>query len=186
MKINSENAKRQRMIARQMKSGKSLVGLLAGIAVGSATSGCYCYPFIGPAGDPDQVAQRYGWVPQYISLPKGTGIQIGEYTQLQLPQRWAYKSRCKDGRCFLSVSVDGGWKEEFEVTEHINRMLKASGSDGIVGIKTVYISKPEVLIWPLRDDLALAVSEVDISGKVGERFTGFKLERWALLRKGVK
>ena len=40
MKISSENAKRQRMIARRMKSGKSLVGLLAGIAVGAAISGC--------------------------------------------------------------------------------------------------------------------------------------------------
>ena len=186
MKINFENAKRQRMIARQMKSGKSLVGLLAGIAVGSATSGCYCYPFIGPAGVPDQVAQRYGWVPQYISLPKGTGIQIGEYTQLQLPQRWAYKSRCKDGRCFLSVSVDGGWKEEFEVTEHINRMLKASGSDGIIGSGKEFQSKPEVSIWPLREDLAIAVDGVDILGKYGKRFTSFELRHWALLRKEVK
>ena len=40
MKINFENAKRQRMIARQMKSGKSLVGLLAGLAVGATISGC--------------------------------------------------------------------------------------------------------------------------------------------------
>ena len=40
MKINSENAKRQRMIARRMKSGKPLVGLLAGIAVSAAISGC--------------------------------------------------------------------------------------------------------------------------------------------------
>ena len=40
MKINSENAKRQRMIARRMKSGKPLVGLLAGIAVGATISGC--------------------------------------------------------------------------------------------------------------------------------------------------
>ena len=35
MKINSENAKRQRMIARRMKSGKPLAGLLAGIALGA-------------------------------------------------------------------------------------------------------------------------------------------------------
>ena len=40
MKINSENAKRQRMIVRRMKSGKTLVGLLAGIAVGATISGC--------------------------------------------------------------------------------------------------------------------------------------------------
>ena len=40
MKINSENAKRQRAIARRMKSGKSLVGLLAGLAVGAAMTGC--------------------------------------------------------------------------------------------------------------------------------------------------
>lgn len=40
MKISSENAKRQRMIARRMKSGKPLVGLLAGIAVSAAISGC--------------------------------------------------------------------------------------------------------------------------------------------------
>ena len=40
MKINSENAKRQRAIARRMKSGKPLVGLLAGIAVSAAISGC--------------------------------------------------------------------------------------------------------------------------------------------------
>ena len=40
MKINSENAKRQRMIARRMKSGKPLAGLLAGIAVSAAISGC--------------------------------------------------------------------------------------------------------------------------------------------------
>ena len=40
MKINSENAKRQRTIARRMKSGKSLVGLLAGLAVSAAISGC--------------------------------------------------------------------------------------------------------------------------------------------------
>ena len=40
MKINSESAKRQRMIVRRMKSGKTLVGLLAGLAVGAATSGC--------------------------------------------------------------------------------------------------------------------------------------------------
>ena len=40
MKINSENAKRQRMIARRMKSGKPLVGLLAGLAVSAAISGC--------------------------------------------------------------------------------------------------------------------------------------------------
>ena len=55
MKINSENAKRQRTIARRMKSGKSLVGLLAGLAVGSATSGCYpglVLVGIGRAGDP--------------------------------------------------------------------------------------------------------------------------------------
>ena len=40
MKINSENAKRQRTIARRMKSGKPLVGLLAGLAVGATISGC--------------------------------------------------------------------------------------------------------------------------------------------------
>ena len=40
MKINSENATRQRMIARKMKSGKHLVGLLAGLAVNAAISGC--------------------------------------------------------------------------------------------------------------------------------------------------
>ena len=40
MKINSENATRQRLIARRMKSGKHLVGLLAGIAVSAAISGC--------------------------------------------------------------------------------------------------------------------------------------------------
>ena len=40
MRINSENAKRQRTIARRMKSGKPLVGLLAGIAVSAAMSGC--------------------------------------------------------------------------------------------------------------------------------------------------
>ena len=40
MKINSENAKRQRAIARRMKSGKPLVGLLAGLAVGAAMTGC--------------------------------------------------------------------------------------------------------------------------------------------------
>ena len=40
MKINSEGAKRQRMIARRMKSGKPLVGLLAGLAVSAAISGC--------------------------------------------------------------------------------------------------------------------------------------------------
>ena len=40
MKINSENAKRQRLIVRRMKSGKTLVGLLAGLAVGTTISGC--------------------------------------------------------------------------------------------------------------------------------------------------
>ena len=40
MKINSESAKRQRMVTRRIKSGNSLVGLLAGLAVGAATSGC--------------------------------------------------------------------------------------------------------------------------------------------------
>ena len=40
MKINSENVKRQRMITRRMKSGKSLAGLLAGLAVSAAISGC--------------------------------------------------------------------------------------------------------------------------------------------------
>ena len=40
MKINSENAKRQRTIARRMKSGKSLAGLLVGLAVSAAISGC--------------------------------------------------------------------------------------------------------------------------------------------------
>ena len=40
MKINSENAKRQRAIARRMKSGKPLVGLLAGLAVGAVMTGC--------------------------------------------------------------------------------------------------------------------------------------------------
>ena len=40
MKIKSENAKRQRMIARRMKSGKPLVGPLAGYAVSAAISGC--------------------------------------------------------------------------------------------------------------------------------------------------
>ena len=40
MKINSENAKRQRTIARRMKSGKPLAGLLAGLAVSAAISGC--------------------------------------------------------------------------------------------------------------------------------------------------
>ena len=40
MKINSENAKRQRTIARRMKSGKPLVGLLAGLTVSAAISGC--------------------------------------------------------------------------------------------------------------------------------------------------
>ena len=40
MKTNSENAKRQRAIARRMKSGKSLVGLLAGLVVGAAMTGC--------------------------------------------------------------------------------------------------------------------------------------------------
>ena len=40
MKINCENAKRQRMIVRRMKSGKTLVGLLAGLAVSAAISGC--------------------------------------------------------------------------------------------------------------------------------------------------
>ena len=40
MKINSENVKRQRTIALRMKSGKSLVGLLAGLAVSAAMSGC--------------------------------------------------------------------------------------------------------------------------------------------------
>ena len=40
MKVNSEGANRQRMIARRMKSGKPLVGLLAGLAVSAAISGC--------------------------------------------------------------------------------------------------------------------------------------------------
>ena len=40
MKISSETAKRQRMIARRMKSAKPRVGLLAGIAVSAAISGC--------------------------------------------------------------------------------------------------------------------------------------------------
>lgn len=40
MTVNFEGAKRQRMIARRMKSGKPLVGLLAGIAVSAAISGC--------------------------------------------------------------------------------------------------------------------------------------------------
>ena len=40
MKINSENVKRQRMITRRMKSGKSIAGLLAGLAVSAAISGC--------------------------------------------------------------------------------------------------------------------------------------------------
>ena len=40
MRINSENAKRQRMITRRMKSGKSIAGLLAGLAVSAAISGC--------------------------------------------------------------------------------------------------------------------------------------------------
>ena len=40
MKINSESTKRQRMITRRMKSGKSLAGLLAGLAVSAAISGC--------------------------------------------------------------------------------------------------------------------------------------------------
>lgn len=57
MKINSENAKRQRMIVRRMKSGKTLVGLLAGLAVSSATSGCFYLPF-GLAGDPENYKPR--------------------------------------------------------------------------------------------------------------------------------
>ena len=40
MKINSENAKRQRTIAKRIKSGKPLVGLLAGFAIGAAMTGC--------------------------------------------------------------------------------------------------------------------------------------------------
>ena len=40
MKINSENAKCQRMIARRMKSGRPLLGLLTGLAVSVAMSGC--------------------------------------------------------------------------------------------------------------------------------------------------
>ena len=184
MKINSEDAKCHRTIARRIRLGKSLAGLLAGIAVGSATSGCY-FPFFGLAGYYKDVAVRNRWrIPQWFSLPEGEEMPIGEYTQLQLEM--ACTCRCEEGRCFLTVYAGGGQTEEFEITEHINRMLKASGSDGIVGIETVYISKPEVLIWPLREDLALAVSEVGISGKVGERFTGFELKRCALLRKETK
>ena len=58
MKINSENAKRQRAIARRMKSGKSLVGLLAGLAVGAAMTGCESSDgalggyFVGPVVPP--------------------------------------------------------------------------------------------------------------------------------------
>ena len=58
MKINSENAKRQRAIARRMKSGKPLVGLLAGIAVGAAMTGCESSDgalggyFVGPVVPP--------------------------------------------------------------------------------------------------------------------------------------
>ena len=61
MKINSENAKRQRTIARRMKSGKPLAGLLAGVAVCSATSGCY--PVMGYADDPDDLPGDHGCRP---------------------------------------------------------------------------------------------------------------------------
>ena len=187
MKINSENAKRQRMIVRRMKSGKPLSGLLAGVAVCSATSGCYPglgLVGIGHAGDPGCPPDDRLSV--YFRMPEGTGMPIGGYTQLQLCEGWTYKCRCEDGRCFLTVSADGRHEEEFEITEHINRTLKASGSDGVIGRDTEFKSKPEVSIWPLRENLALAVSVVGISGKVGERFSGFHLPRCALLRKEVK
>lgn len=179
MKINSENAKRQRMIARQMKSRKSLVGLLAGLAVGAAISGCTSLPL-----------QRDSCVTTIMTrfkVPEGAGIPIGEYTQLQLPDMWAYcECRCEDGRCYLAIYVDGG-REEFDVTEQINRMLKSSGSSGIIirgGLAPD--SKPELSVWPLREDLALVVGEVIISGEAGERFSHFYLQRWTLLRKGAK
>ena len=191
MKINSESAKRQRMIARRMKSGKPLAGLLAGVAVCSATSGCYpglALVGIGYAGDPYGLPGDHGCRPNdrlsvYFRMPEGTGMPIGGYTQLQLCEGWMYKCRCEDGRCFLTVYADSGQEEEFEITEHINRTLKASGSDGIIGRNTEFLSKPEVSIWTLRENLALAVGVVGISGKVGERFTGFHLPRCALLRK---
>ena len=110
-------------------------------------------------------------------------MPIGEYTQLQLCDEMACTCRCEDGRCFLTVYAGVGQKEEFEITEHVNRALKAAGSDGIIGDETEFEAKPEVSIWPLREDLALAVGELRIEGKVGERFSGFYLGRLALLRK---
>lgn len=175
MKINSENAKRQRMIARRMKSGKTLVGLLAGLAVGLAISGCSALGLGGATPGCPLV---------FFGVPEGAEMPIGEYTQLQLCDVWAYTSRCENGRCFLAISTDCEQKrEEFEITEHVNRALKAAGSDGIIGDETEFEAKPEVSIWPLREDLALAVGELRIEGKVGERFSGFYLGRLALLRK---
>ena len=175
MKINSENAKRQRMIVRRMKSGKTLVGLLAGLAVGLAISGCSALGLGGATPGCPLV---------FFGVPEGAEMPIGEYTQLQLCDVSAYTSRCENGRCFLEISTDCEQKrEEFEITEHVNRALKTAGSDGIIGDETEFEAKPEVSIWPLRENLALAVGELRIEGKVGERFSGFYLGRLALLRK---
>ena len=175
MKINSENAKRQRTIARRMKSGKTLVGLLAGLAVGLAISGCSALGLGGATPGCPLV---------FFGVPEGAEMPIGEYAQLQLCDGWAYMSRCENGRCFLEISTDCEQKrEEFEITEHVNRALKTAGSDGIIGDETEFEAKPEVSIWPLRENLALAVGEVRIKGKVGERFSSIYLWRVALLRK---
>ena len=175
MKINSENAKRQRMIVRRMKSGKTLVGLLAGLAVGLAISGCSALGLGGATPGCPLV---------FFGVPEGAEMPIGEYTQLQLCDVSAYTSRCENGRCFLEISTDCEQKREvFEITEHVNRALKTAGSDGIIGDETEFEAKPEVSIWPLRENLALAVGEVRIKGKVGERFSSIYLWRVALLRK---
>ena len=175
MKVNSGNAKRQRTIARRMKSGKPLAGLLAGLAIGLAVSGCSALGLGGVTPGCPLV---------FFRVPEGAEMPIGEYTQLQLCDEWTYTSRCEDGRCFLAISTDCEQKrEEFEITEHVNRALKAAGSDGIIGDETEFKAKPEVSIWPLQEDLALAVGELRIEGKVGERFSGFYLGRVALLRK---
>ena len=128
-----------------------------------------------------------GYGPVYFDLPEGAGVPIGDYTHLRLREGWLFTFRCEAGRCYLTVPDDVGQEnKEFEITEHINRALKASGSDGVIGRDLEFALRPEVTVWPLRENLALAVGAISISGEVGKRFSDFHLSRCALLVKEVK